>query len=250
MALEGNVAIVTGGSRGIGRATSLALARDGADVVVNYMANSRMAGSVVNEIEAMGRKALALPADVSNYKSVEGMVDGALSTFGRVDILVNNAGVGSTTWIQDITDAEWDRVLNVNLKGAFNCVRAVLPNMLARRSGRIINISSDAARQGGVTAGVHYCAAKAGLIGLTKSLARKLAEYNINVNAVAPGTIWTDIVAKERTEEQRERLLRSAPLRRFGSVEEVAAVVVFLARPEAGYITGATIDVNGGSYMA
>lgn len=249
MKLEGKVAIVTGGSRGIGRSISLALARSGADVVVNYLVNADAASSVAEEIRGVGRKVLVFQADVADIEQVNDMVRTTVRNFGKIDILVNNAGISSPKWVLDITEEEWNRIIDVNLKGVFNCSKAVLPHMMDQQSGKIVNISSDAAKQGGVTAGVHYCAAKAGVIGLTKSLAKKLAPYHINVNAVAPGSIETDIVRKERTEKQRDALKKSTPFNRFGRPEEVAAGVLFLVTAEAGYITGATLDINGGSYM-
>jgi 3-oxoacyl-[acyl-carrier protein] reductase len=243
--VDGRVALVTGAGRGIGRATALALARAGAHVAVHYHTSGDGAEATVREIAGLGRRALAVQADVADSAHVTAMVEAVLREMGCIDILVNNAGTASRVATAELTEAEWDRVVNVNLKGAFLCVREVLPTMTARRWGRIINISSIAGQTGG-RLGAHYAAAKAGLLGLTKFLARELAPWGITVNAVAPSGIPTDLLyrAGVDTAELAER-----PVGRAGTPEEVAAAVVFLASEAAGYITGQTISLNGGLWM-
>jgi 3-oxoacyl-[acyl-carrier protein] reductase len=239
------VALVTGASRGIGRATALALARAGAHVAVNYHTSINGAEAAVREITGLGRRAMAVHADVADSARVTSMVEAVLRQMGRIDILVNNAGTASRIATTDLTETEWDRVVDVNLKGAFLCVRAVLPTMMAQRWGRIINISSIAGQTGGHL-GAHYAAAKAGLLGLTKFLARETARWGITVNAVAPSGIPTDLLLQTGVDSAT---LAQRPAGRAGTPEEVAAAVLFLASDAAAYITGQTISLNGGLWM-
>jgi len=247
MRLDGKVAIVTGAGRGIGRAIALVLAREGADLVVNDV-DSRSAEATANEIRAMGRHALSMVADVSDREEVIEIVEAAVKAFGKIDILVNNAGIFSSTPLEDITEESWDKIMKVNLKSVFLCSQAVMKFMKRQRSGKIVNIASLAGKVGGMVAGADYAASKAGVICLTKSLAKQLAPYGINVNAVAPAWIETDMM-KDWPRETKEAVLRQIPLGRFGKPEEVAETVVFLVSDGAGFITGATIDINGGILM-
>ena len=240
--LTGKVALVTGASRGIGRAAALALAEAGADVAVNYLAREASALETVKTIEHLGRRAIPVPADVSLTAEVAGMVEVVEEDLGQVDILVNNAGIVSHQPLAAISESDWDRMLAVNLKSAFLVTQRVLPGMRARRWGRIINLSSVAAQTGGVT-GPHYAASKAGLLGLTHSYARHLFKEGITVNAIAPALIETEMVTANLKVSPEV-----IPIGRFGVPDEVAAVVVLLARN--GYITGQTINVNGGWYRS
>ncbi len=240
--LTGKVALVTGASRGIGRAVALALAGAGADIAVNYVTREAAARDAVKAVAALGRRALPVRADVSQAAEVAGMVDLIEANLGPVDILVNNAGIVSHQPLPEITEADWDRMLAVNLKSAFLLTQRVLPGMRARGWGRIINLSSVAAQTGGVT-GPHYAASKAGLLGLTHSYARHLFKEGITVNAIAPALIETEMVTANLKVGPE-----MIPLGRFGTPDEVAAVAVLLARD--GYLTGQTINVNGGWYMS
>jgi 3-oxoacyl-[acyl-carrier protein] reductase len=247
LALEGKVALVTGGSRGIGRAIALELARRGADVAVNYAHNTEAAQQVVAEIETMGRRAVALPADVGDFDQAATLITAVLDALGRLDILVNNAGIVRDTLLLRMQESDWDEVLRVNLKGAFNTSKAAVRPMLRQHFGRIINVSSVSGLMGQVGQ-ANYAASKAGLIGLTKSMAREFGARNITVNVVAPGFVPTDLnVAMDET--LRERLRELIPLGRFGAVDEVAHAVAFLASNEAAYITGAVLPVDGGLSM-
>ena len=241
-ALRDRVALVTGAGRGIGRATAIGLAEAGAHVAVNYRARAEEAQETCGRIERLGRRAVAVQADVSLAKEVGRLVTAVGDELGPVEILVNNAGVTRPQPIEEITERDWDELLGVNLKSAFLVTQAVLPPMRAARWGRIINLSSVAAQLGGVV-GPHYAASKAGLIGLTHGYAAGLAGEGITVNAVAPALIATEMVSANP--RARSELI---PVGRFGTVEEVAAVCVMLA--SNGYITGQTIGVNGGWYMS
>jgi 3-oxoacyl-[acyl-carrier protein] reductase len=245
--LQGKVALVTGASRGIGRAIALELARHGAKVVVNYAGNEAKANEVVNEIINMGGEAFAIQADVSKAEAVEQMVKEALERFGRLDILVNNAGVTRDNLLMRMKEEEWDEVININLKGVFNCTKAVTRPMMKQRYGRIVNIASIVGVMGN-PGQANYVAAKAGVIGLTKTAARELASRNITVNAIAPGFITTDMTDR-LSEEIRSEMLKQIPLARFGEPEDIAKVVVFLVSDAANYITGQTIHVDGGMVM-
>jgi 3-oxoacyl-[acyl-carrier protein] reductase len=250
MDFEGKVAIVTGAGsqRGIGKATALCLARKGAAIVV---ADLDLAGArkVADEVRQLGGKASAVELNVTDEVSVQQMVRKTIKEFGRIDILVNNAGITQPVKTIDTTAADWDRILAVNLRGTFLCSQAVLQAMMAQQYGRIVNMSSvSGKRGGGVYGGSHYSAAKAGVLGFSKALAREVAEYGITVNCVAPGLIATDIRAGLSTEEEKA-IWETIPMKRPGTAEEIAATVAFLASDAAAYITGEDIDVNGGSHM-
>ncbi|WP_152392425.1 3-oxoacyl-[acyl-carrier-protein] reductase [Paenibacillus guangzhouensis] len=246
-ALDGKVAVVTGASRGIGRAIAMELAQAGADVVVNYAGSQGAAEEVVAAITALGRKAIAVQANVGKSDEAEAMVKQALETFGHVDILVNNAGITRDNLIMRMKEDEFDAVIETNLKGVFNCVKAVTRPMMKQRSGRIINISSVVGVLGN-PGQANYVAAKAGVIGLTKASARELASRGITVNCVAPGFIETDMTDK-LSEELRTQMLGQIPLTRLGQPEEIARTVRFLASDDAAYMTGQTLHVDGGMYM-
>ncbi|GAB7388105.1 3-oxoacyl-[acyl-carrier-protein] reductase [Bacillaceae bacterium] len=245
--LTGKKALVTGASRGIGRAVALALAEAGADVAVNYAGNEASANEVVAQIQGMGREAIAVRANVADASQVQEMVEEVLDRFGRLDILVNNAGITRDNLLMRMKEEEWDEVVDTNLKGVFNCIKAVTRPMMKQRAGRIINIASVVGVIGN-PGQANYVAAKAGVIGLTKSVARELASRGITVNAVAPGFIETDMTAA-LPQEMKEALLAQIPLARFGRPEDVARVVAFLASDAAAYMTGQTIHVDGGMAM-
>jgi len=245
--LEGQNALVTGASRGIGRSIALALAEAGANVAVNYAGNEQAAARVVAEIEALGVKAYAVKAHVGNGEQFEGMVKGVLDAWGKIDILVNNAGITRDNLIMRMKEEEFDEVIETNLKGVFNGIKAVTRPMMKQRSGRIINISSVVGTLGN-PGQANYVAAKAGVIGLTKSSARELASRGITVNCIAPGFIETDMT-DQLSEELREGMLKGIPLARLGQPEEIGKVAVFLASDSASYMTGQTLHVDGGMYM-
>lgn len=245
--LKEQVALVTGASRGIGRQTVLALAAVGAKVAINYKANAQAAEALAQEIAAQGGEALAWQADVASAQEANALVEGVLAKWGRLDILVNNAGITRDGLLLRLSEADWDEVLAVNLKGYFHCARAALRGMIRARRGRIINITSVVGIRGNAGQ-TNYAAAKAGVIGLTKSLAREVASRNITVNAIAPGLIDTDMT-RALAPEVVAPLLAGIPLGRPGSAAEVAALVVFLAGTEAAYITGQVIAVDGGMSM-
>ena len=248
MRLEGKRAIVTGASRGLGRAIAMAFAREGADVLVNYTSREEQAREVAAAIERLGRRAIVHRADVSDAAQVQAMVQAAIAEFGRVDVLVNNAGITMPKGMRETSEADWDRVLAVNLKSVFLCSRAVAEGMMAQGGGRIINIASTAGQTGSLS-GPAYCTAKAGVIGLTKHLARALAPHNVLVNAISPAMIDTEILYW-RTPEQWKETLASIPLQRLGDPADLAEAAVLLASGGGNFITGATLDINGGLHMA
>jgi 3-oxoacyl-[acyl-carrier protein] reductase len=239
--LQGKVALVTGSSRGIGRAIAVALARAGADVAINYRTRAADAKDAESEITGFGRRCAAIQADVSLRDGVDRLVDAVRMELGHIDILVNNAGIARVQSIEEITEQDWDELLTVNLKSCFLVTQAVLPGMRARRWGRIINLSSVAAHVGGVV-GAHYAASKAGMLGLTHFYASRLAREGITVNAISPALIETEMVTSNLNATP-DRI----PIGRFGAGDEVADAALMLARN--GYITGQTLHINGGWYM-
>ena len=243
------VAIVTGAGRGLGRAVALKLASEGAAIVVNDVRQAS-ADQVAAEIVAAGGRALAFVADVSDESQVNAMVNATLARFGTVDILVNNAGIlGKTQPVEKIPGSEWDRMMGINVKGVFNCTRAVLPVMQAKRYGKIVNVSSSAGRSTSTFGGAHYTTSKAAVLGLTRHTAREAAPYNINVNATAPGSMDTEMVHENATPERIERARAAIPLRRLGTPPDQANLVAFLCSDESSYIAGATIDINGAGLL-
>jgi 3-oxoacyl-[acyl-carrier protein] reductase len=244
--LEGKVALVTGAAQGIGKAVALLLARNGANIVVSDI-NLEKAEDTAKEIKSIGPDAIAVKVDVVNLSDVERMVAAILEKFGKIDILVNNAGISRDKLILRMTEEDWDAVLNVNLKGTFNCTKAVVRHMAKQRSGKIVSVASVIGETGNVGQ-VNYSASKAGVIGLTKSIAREFAQRGINVNAIAPGYIETPMteVLPEKVKEELRRLI---PLERFGKPEDVAEAILFLVSEESNYITGHVLNVNGGMYM-
>jgi len=244
--LDGQTAIVTGAGRGIGRAIARELAAVGANVVVNYVTSADAAKELGKEIEALGPKALVVQADVTDYDQVSDMVRQTIETFGQIDILVNNAGITRDKTLKNMTKQHWDEVVHVNLGSLFNCTRLVLPFMLERRKGKIINISSFVA-QGGNIGQSNYAATKAGIIGFTKSVALEVSRHGITVNAVCPGFTETDMLM-EVPEPIRQRILERIPMGRFGKPEEIASCVRYIAT-EGDYMTAQTISINGGVYI-
>ncbi len=245
--LTGKAALITGGSRGIGKAIALRLARQGADVAFSYRGNAEAAKATAAEIEAIGTRALAVQGDVRDPESAETVVKAALEAFGKVDILVNNAGVTRDDLIMRMTAEAWREVLETNLFGAFWMTKAVTRPMLKARAGRIVNITSVSG-QAGQMGQANYSSAKAGLIGLTKATARELASRGITVNAVAPGFVLTELT-QDLPDNLKAEITSRTPLGRFGTTEEVADAVAFLASDEAGYITGQVLAVDGGLVM-
>lgn len=240
-------ALVTGASRGIGRSIAIQLAEEGYKIAVNYAGNKEKADAVVEEIKAKGVEAFAIQANVANGDEVKAMIKEVVSQFGSVDVLVNNAGITRDNLLMRMKEQEWDDVIDTNLKGVFNCIQKVTPQMLRQKSGSIINLSSVVGAVGN-PGQANYVATKAGVIGLTKSAARELASRNITVNAVAPGFIVSDMT-DALSEELKAQMLEQIPLAKFGEDSDIANTVAFLASEKAKYITGQTIHVNGGMYM-
>ena len=248
--LEGQIAVVTGASRGIGREIALAFAREGADVVCNYNRSEQQAHSLVEEIESLGRSAIAVHADVAHEGQVEQLINAATDRFGRVDTLVNNAGFATLFKVVDMPVEAWDALIAAHLRGTFLTCHAVLPQMLERKDGRIINISSQLAYKGR-SGWAHYSAAKAGIIAFTRVLAHEVSREGIRVNCIAPGPIDTDIVPRDAQSQNGDanRILEDLPLGRSGTVEEVAPTAVFLASNDSTYYVGQTLGPNGGDVM-
>lgn len=247
MNLEGKNAIVTGGSLGIGTAIALTLAKAGANVAINYRKHADEAKAVVAEMEKMGRKGLAIQADVSSFEDAQKMVDSVVEEFGGVDILVCNAGINRDATVWKMTEDQWDQVLNINLKGYFNYIHAVAPHFREKKSGRVINITSINGMRGKFGQS-NYSASKAGIIGLTKAVARELGRSQVTVNAVAPGMIMTDM-AKELEEKWLNMAKAETVMDKLGMPDDVANLVVFLASDLSGHITGQVISVDGGQYI-
>lgn len=245
--LTGKVSLVSGSSRGIGRAIALVLAEAGSDIVVNYVSRQDAAEKVVEEIKALGRRAIAYKADVSIRAETDAMIDAAQEEFGVIQILVNNAGITRDKSFMKLSVENWQKVLNVNLDGPFNLTGKLLPSMVEAKWGRVINISSIVAQMGNFGQ-ANYAVAKGGLLAFTKSLAREVALKGVTVNAVAPGFIDTDMTAAV-SEEALDVVRKLTPVGRLGTAEEVAIAVKFLADPKASYVTGQVINVNGGMYM-
>jgi 3-oxoacyl-(acyl-carrier-protein) reductase len=244
--LDGQTALVTGAARGIGRAIASELAAMGANVVINYSSSAQAAQELAREIEGLGSKALVVQADVSDYAYVEGMIRQTIETFGQIDILVNNAGITCDKTLKNMSKAQWDEVIHVNLDSLFNCTRQVLPFMVERRSGKIVNMSSFVGL-GGNIGQANYATTKAGVIGFTKSIALEVARYGITVNAVCPGFTETDML-QSVPEEIRRNLLERIPLGRFAQAREVAACVRYIVT-EGDYMTAQAISLNGGVYI-
>ncbi len=247
MKLSGKNAMVTGGSRGIGKAIAMALAKEGANVIINYSSNPAAAEAVVQEIEALGVKGFAVKGNVSQPEDVKDMLEKIEEVFDGVDILVNNAGITRDNLFIRMKEEEWDQVMDVNLKGVFLCTKAVTRKMIKQKFGKIINISSVVGVMGN-PGQANYCASKAGVIGFTKSIAKELAGKNICVNAIAPGFIDTDMTAV-LSDTVKDEMLKHIPLKRYGKPEDIANLVVFLSSDASNYITGQVIQVDGGMAM-
>jgi 3-oxoacyl-[acyl-carrier protein] reductase len=247
MKLKGRTALVTGGSRGIGRAVGIALAEEGADVAINYMSSETAARDVAEHIKKMGRRAILAQADVSDYPDTFRMAQDVIRDFGHLDILVNNAGINSDKTFTKMDHASWRKVLGTNLDGVFNCTKVFVDQMLQQGYGRVVNMTSVIGQIGNFGQ-ANYAASKAGVAAFTKSLAKELAGKGITVNAVAPGFIETEMVAGI-PDKVKERLLAQIPLKRFGTAEEVARAVVYIVSSDGDYITGAELSINGGLLM-
>ncbi|HCJ91618.1 MAG: 3-oxoacyl-ACP reductase FabG [Acidaminococcaceae bacterium] len=247
MQLDGKVALVTGASRGIGRSIALMLAARGADIVINYAGNTEAAEKTKAEVEALGRKAMVIKADVGDTAACEAMMAEAVKEMGKIDILVNNAGITRDGLLMRMKEADWDAVLTTNLKSVYNCTKAVIKYMMKARSGRIVSISSVVGAMGNAGQS-NYAAAKAGIMGFTKAVAKEAASRGITVNAIAPGFIETDMTAV-LPEKVVDNLKAAIPMGRLGAPEDIAKAVAFLVSEDAAYITGQTLHVNGGMFM-
>lgn len=245
--LQGKCAVITGASRGIGREIAIKYAKEGANIVLNYRNSETEALQLKEELDKLGSDTLIIKANVSNFEEAEKLIKEAKEVFGRVDILVNNAGITKDNLIMRMKEEDFDSVIDVNLKGAFNCLKAVTPIMIRQKFGKIINMSSVVGVIGNAGQ-VNYCASKAGLIGMTKSLAREIGGKNINVNAIAPGFIDTDMT-KVLSEDQKKNIMSQVPLKRLGQAEDIANLALFLASNQSDYITGQVIHVDGGMAM-
>jgi 3-oxoacyl-[acyl-carrier protein] reductase len=247
MSLLGQSALITGGSRGIGKAIALRLAAEGADVAFTYLSNDIAAAETVKQIEALSRKVMAIKADASSAAGANEVVEKTLATFGKIDVLVNNAGITRDTLLMRMSEEDWDAVLDTNLKGVFLLTKAAIRPMMSAKRGKIITISSVVGLVGN-PGQANYCASKAGVIGFSKSLAKEVGSRGITVNVIAPGYVETDMTEK-LNETQRKAILDLIPLKRIGRPQEIAGLAAFLASPDADYITGETIRVDGGMAM-
>ncbi|MCT4661665.1 MAG: 3-oxoacyl-[acyl-carrier-protein] reductase [Tissierellales bacterium] len=245
--LKGKTAIVTGGSRGIGKAIAMTLAKQGANIVINYRSRSEEAENTLEEIKALGVETLLVQADISKFEQAENLIKQTKEQFGSVDILVNNAGITQDNLMMRMTEEEFDNVIAVNLKGTFNCIRHVAKIMSKQKSGRIINLSSVSGLAGNIGQ-INYAASKSGVIGMTKTAARELAKKGVTVNAIAPGFIETEMTGV-LSEDVKKQILSQIPLKRMGSVNEIAGAVLFLASEAGAYVTGQTLTVDGGMTM-
>ena len=245
--LKGKCAVITGASRGIGKCIATKFAKEGANVVINYRNNEEEALKVKKELEDLGSQVLVVKADVSELEQAENLIKEAKKEFGRVDILVNNAGITKDNLIIRMKEEDFDSVIKTNLKGAFNCLKAVTPIMLKQKYGKIVNMASVVGMVGN-PGQVNYCASKAGLIGMTKSLAKEIGSRKITGNAIAPGFIDTDMT-KILSDDQKKKILSQIPLNKFGNVEDIANVALFLGSENSNYITGQVIHVDGGMAM-
>jgi 3-oxoacyl-[acyl-carrier protein] reductase len=247
--LERKIALITGASRGIGAACALVMAREGADIVVNYKQSQTLANEVAEQVRSLGRRALVIQADVSDSEQVTRMVDRVFAEWGRVDILVNNAGKHYHLKFEEMTLQEWHTGMDTNLTSQVLCSQAVVPSMRKQKWGRIINLSALSAQRGSVSGDVSYGCSKAGSLGLARSLFRSLANDGVTINAICPGPIWTDMLKAGFTPERLDQFVKNVPMHRMGKPEEIAEVVSFLASDRASYITGQTISVNGGLWV-
>lgn len=246
--LEGQVAVVTGASRGIGRDAAALLAELGAKVVITYVQNDELAEEIYDIVVDKGQEALLFKGNLAEYEQAERLVDETIKRFGKIDILINNAGITDPRFFLELSEEDWDKMMDINLKSIYNCCKHVVPHMIKQGSGKIINMSSVVAKSGSIGAGAHYCAAKAGTIGLTKALANQLSSHGITVNAIAPAMIDTEMI-RWRTPEQMKEHVEFIPLRRIGLCSEVTQAIAFLSSKFADFITGYCMDINGGLYM-
>lgn len=247
MILANKIALITGASRGIGREVAIEMAKAGADIVINYIGDINLALEVQGKVEALGRKAIIIEADVSKLAAVEELLEKAIAAFGRVDILVNNAGITRDNLLARMKEEDWDAVMSVNLKSIFNCTKCTLKYMMKQRYGKIVNLSSVVGVMGNAGQ-CNYAASKAGAIGFTKSIAKEVASRNITVNAVAPGFIDTEMTA-HLPEKVKEEMIAKVPLNRLGMPLDIANAIIFLASDNASYITGQTLHIDGGMVM-
>ncbi|MGL5380521.1 3-oxoacyl-[acyl-carrier-protein] reductase [Clostridium sp.] len=245
--LKGKCAIVTGAARGIGRAIAVKYAKLGANIVLNYRSSESEAIELENELKELGVEVLTVKADISNFDEAQNLINSAKERFGKIDILVNNAGITRDGLVMRMKEEDFDKVIEVNLKGVFNCLRAVSPIMIRQKSGKIINMSSVVGVIGNAGQ-INYCAAKAGVIGMTKSLAREVGSRGINVNAIAPGFIQTDMTSV-LSDKTKEAIMNNIPLKTLGEPDDIAEVAAFLASDASKYITGQVINVDGGMAM-
>ena len=245
---KNKIALITGAGQGMGKAVAFTLAQQGAHIAINDL-NPTSAEETAQELQNKDINAIAVPANVTNKTDLQEMIQKTIDHFGRIDILINNAGILYPTKVIDIPEDEWDRVIDVNLKGTFLCSQAVLPTMQKNNWGRIVNFSSTAGKNISTVGGAHYTAAKAGILGFTRHLAKEVAQHNITVNAVCPGLIDTDMVRNTIDPNRQQAYANSFPISRLGKPEEVADLVAFLCSDKAAYITGASLDINGGDLM-